>query len=62
MGDRALVLNTTNPLTDFHIKDNQVFIDNPYKGIIMIGQDSLCNRLVMNTQGNLQNQIIDCPE
>jgi hypothetical protein len=62
LGNKALGLNTVNPLTDFHIRDSQVYIDNPYKGIIMMGQDSFCYRLVINPQGSLINQKVECPE
>ncbi len=62
LGDKAVGINIASSLTDFHISDSQVYIDNPYKGILMMGQDSLCYRLVIDVNGSLKNQEVDCPK
>lgn len=51
-----------NPKTLLHVHNGIIYIDNPFKGIIMLGQDSSCYRLIINHEGILQNLKIHCPE
>lgn len=59
--DASVGINA-DPKTLLHVHDGIIYIDNPFKGIIMLGQDSSCYRIIINHKGNLQNLKIQCPE
>ena len=53
-------LNTTNPLTEFHLSNGTLYIDNPEKGIILKNYQGQCYILKMDGQ-NLTTTLIPCP-
>nr|HMU05237.1 hypothetical protein [Saprospiraceae bacterium] len=52
--------NTSNPLTEFHLSNGTIYIDNPEKGIILKNYQGHCFILKMDGL-SLTTTLIPCP-
>ncbi len=56
-------IGTSDPLTELHLHDGALYIDNAAKGIILKGENGSCYLLKVDTGGALVAELLDdCPE
>ena len=55
-------INTLDPVTELHVHDGALFIDNADKGIIIKGENGSCYKISVNVAGNLIAVLMpSCP-
>ena len=55
-------IGTTNPLTPLHLKNGDVYVDQPGAGVIFRSPDGTCYKLTIADGGTMQAVEVDCPE
>ncbi|MBR9914457.1 MAG: hypothetical protein GYB32_06460 [Algicola sp.] len=55
-------IGTTNPHSILEIADGDIFLNNPYRGVILKSQDGKCYRYRVNSSGQLIGKEITCPD
>lgn len=54
-------INTSTPQTKLHVTDGDVFIDNPYNGVIMKSPNGQCWRMTVSDTGQPVFSFMNCP-
>ncbi len=54
-------INTTQPLSELHVANGSVYLDNPDKGIILKGADGKCYKITVDN-GALKLLVVPCPQ
>lgn len=61
-GSGGVGINTTNPMAKLQVSGGDVFIENPYRGIILKSINGNCYRIKVDDAGSFSNKIIECPD
>jgi hypothetical protein len=54
-------INSLTPKSGFEIKGSDLFINDENRGLIIKNFNGLCFRLILDGEGNIIAQKIDCP-